>query len=235
MKKNVFVSGLAVAALLFTLTSCDEDDDVMEQQNARVLVVHASPNAPAVDLLVDDKKVNTSALAYPNNTGYLTVGAGNHNIKVNATGTNNSVINANVDLMKGAAYTVFAYDVVSAIKPLVVMDNLATPASGKAHIRFMHLSPNAPAVTVGVLAGSNFMPLFSNRSFETAATATANQAFISVDAGTFTVQVRAAGTNDAVLTVPNVTLQAGKIYTVFAQGLVGNSTSPLGASVIMHN
>jgi len=232
---NLLGKGLAAFAVLFSLASCDDDDDVMEAENARVLVVHASPNAPGVDLLVDNNKVNTSALTYPNNTGYLTVADGNHNIKVNATGTSTTVINADVNLVKDMNYTVFAYDVVTAIKPLVLMDNLATPASGKAHIRFMHLSPGAPAVTVGVLNGANFTPLFSNRAFETAATATANQAFIPVDAGTYTVQVRVAGTDNAVLTVPNVSLQNGKIYTVFARGIVGNDVAPLGASVILHN
>lgn len=235
MKRNLLGKGLAAFALLFSLTACEDDDNVMEPENARVLVVHASPDAPGVDLLVDNTKVNAAALAYPNNTGYLTVAAGNRNIKVNAAGTSTSVINADINLAKDAAYTVFAYDVVSAIKPLVLVDNLAAPATGKAHIRFMHLSPNAPAVTVGVLTGTTFTPLFSNRSFETAATATANQGFTPVDAGTYTVQVRVAGTETAVLTVPNVALQGGKIYTVFAQGLVGNTTSPLGAGVIVHN
>ena len=231
---NLLGKGMAALALLFSVTACD-DDDVMEPENARVLVVHASPDAPGVDLLVDNNKVNSTALVYPNNTGYLSIAEGNHNIKVNATGTSTSVINADVNLVKDMNYTVFAYDVVSAIKPLVLMDNLATPANGKAHIRFMHLSPGAPAVTVGVVNGTAFTPLFSNRTFETAATATANQAFMPVDAGTYTVEVRVAGTDNAVLTVPNVALQSGKIYTVFARGIVGNATSPLGASVIMHN
>ncbi len=231
---NLFGKGLAAFAILLSLTSCD-DDDVMDRENARVLVVHASPDAPGVDLLVDNNKVNASALTFPNNTGYLDVEAGTRNVKVNATGTNTSVINADVTLTKDMAYSVFAYDVASSLKPLVLMDNLAAPASGKAHLRFMHLSPGAPAVTVGVLNGNNFVPLFSNRSFETAATATANQGFTPVDAGTYTVQVRVAGTETAVLTVPNVALQNGKIYTVFARGIVGNQTTPLGASVIMHN
>ena len=236
MKKiKLLGSGLAAFALLFSLTACEDDDDIMQKENARVLVVHASPDAPGVDLLVDNKKVNASALNYPNNTGYLDLEAGNRNIKVNATGTSNTVINADVALTKDMNYSVFAYDMVSAIKPLIVMDNLAAPANGKAHIRFLHLSPGAPAVTVGVLNGSTFVPLFSNRSFETAATATANQNFTPVDAGTYTVQVRVAGTETVVLTVPDVPLQNGKIYTVFARGIVGNQTAPLGASVLLHN
>ena len=234
-KMHLMAKGLTAFALIFSLAACDNKDDVMEAENARVMVVHASPDAPAVDLLIDNNKVNSTALAYPGNTGYLNVAAGNRNIKVNAAGTSNSVIDANVNLMKDMNYSVFAYDVLSAIKPLVLMDDLTAPAAGKAHLRFIHLSPGAPAVTVGVLNGSTFTPLFSDRSFETAASATNNQAFTPVDAATYTVQVRLAGTETAVLTVPDVTLQSGKIYTVFARGQVGSTTSPLGASVIMHN
>jgi hypothetical protein len=118
---------------------------------------------------------------------------------------------------------------------ILVQDDLTTPAAGKAHIRFFHLSPGAPAVTVGVLNGATFTGVFNNRSFETQATATANQAFTPVDAGTYTFDVRLPGTTTSVLTVPGVNLAAGKIYTVFARGVVGSSTTPLGASIILHN
>lgn len=235
--KKIFLGNKWVAAslLLFSLMACEDDEDEMLQQgSAKVMVVHASPNAPAVDLLVDNNKVNTSALAYPGNTGYLDVTAGTRNIKVNAAGTSTTVINADLAFKQDSSYSVYAYDSLAKIKAFAVRDNLAAPASGKAHIRFFHLSPNAPAVTVGVLNGSTFTPVFSNRSFETAATATANAAFTPVDAGTYTFNVR-LGDNTPVLTVPNISLQSGKIYTVFAKGIVGSSTSPLGAEVIVHN
>ena len=234
-KMNLFKNLLMASAILFSLTACEDDDDMVEAEKSRVLVVHASPDAPAVDLLVDNVKVNAAALAYPGNTGYLDVASGNRNIKVNAAGTSTVAINADVSLMANTAYSVFAFDRVSQIKPLVLVDNLTAPATGKAHIRFMHLAPGAPSVTVGVLTGSTFSPVFTNRPFETAATATANQNFTPVDAGTYTFDVRLADGTTSVLTVPNVALQSGKIYTVFARGIVGNTTAPLGASVIVHN
>lgn len=232
MKRTTFF--VATAALLLFSTafvSCKKE----KKEEARVLVTHASPDAPGVDLLVDNSKVNTAPLTFPNSTGYLTVNAGTRNIKVNAAGTSTTVINADVPFTKDKNYSLFAYNQLASIGAILVEDNLAIPASGKAHIRFFHLSPGAPAVTVGVLNGDVFTPVFSNRAFETQATAAANQAFSPVDAGTYTFDVRVAGTSTSVLTVPGVALQAGKIYTVFARGIVGNATSPLGASVIVHN
>lgn len=225
---------LATAALLFSslaFVSCKKE----KKEEARVLVTHASPDAPGVDLLVDNQKVNASALTFPNSTGYLTVTAGTRNIKVNAAGTTTTVINADVPFTKDKNYSLFACNQLSSIGAVLVEDDLTAPASGKAHIRFFHLSPGAPAVTVGVLNGDVFTPVFSNRAFETQTTAAANQAFAPVDAGTYTFDVRVAGSSTSVLTVPGVALQAGKIYTVFARGIVGNSTTPLGASIITHN
>ncbi len=226
--KNLFF-GLALLGLL---SSCDKDETPVE--TAKVNVIHASPDAPGVDLLVDNNKVNTTVLTFPNATGYLTVNAGTRNIKVNAAGTTNSVINANLPFMKDKNYSVYAFNQLPSIGAFMVEDNLAAPASGQAHIRFFHLVPNAQAVTVGTVAGGTFSPVFSNRSFETQASATANQAFTPVPAGTYTFEVRVGGAS--VLNVPGVALAAGKIYTVFAKGLVGGTgVQALGAQIVTHN
>lgn len=235
MKKrfSILTSTFFALAISATLASCDKDDPAPE--TGRVLVTHASPNAPGVDLLVDNAKVNSAPLTFTNNTGYLSVNAGTRNVKVNVAGTSTTVINADLPIAKDKNYSVFATNLVASIGAIAVEDDLATPASGKAHIRFFHLSPGAPAVTVGVLNGSTFTPVFSNRAFETQTTATANAAFSPVDAGTYTFDVRVAGTTTSVLTLSGIALQAGKIYTVYARGIVGNTTTPLGASIIANN
>jgi hypothetical protein len=226
--KHFFIA-LSLSA---SLISCDKDET--PQATASINVIHASPDAPGVDLLVDNVKVNTAALNFPEATGYLKIFAGTRNIKVNATGTNNSVINANLTFTADKYYSVFAYNQLASIGAIVVEDNLTVPATGQAHIRFFHLSPNAPIVTVGTLSGATFTPVFANRSFETQATASANQNFTPVPAGTYTFDVQANGTS--VLTLPGIVLQAGKIYTVFAKGLVGGQgAQALGAQIVTHN
>lgn len=233
MKQKLFLLSSTALVLLFStaLISCKKDK---VKDTSKVNVVHASPDAPGVDLLVDNLKVNTSPLTFPNYTGYLSVTAGTRNIKVNAAGTTTTVINADIPFIKDKNYSLFAFNRLASISAILVEDNLAAPASGKAHIRFFHLSPGAPAVTVGVLNGDVFTPVFSNRAYETQSSATANQAFAPVDAGTYKFDVRVAGSTTSVLTLNNITLQAGKIYTVFANGIVGGTPS-LGAQIILHN
>ncbi|WP_018476815.1 DUF4397 domain-containing protein [Pontibacter roseus] len=229
MKKWMKLMLLAVLPAL-VLTSCDDDDeDITINDMAMVMVVHASPDAPGVDLLVDNSKVNTTALTYPNNTPYLEVESGRRNIKVNAAGTSTSVIDANLDLDANTNYSVFAANTLSAIEPVVLEDDLTTPAAGKAHIRFVHLSPDAPAVDIAVTNGP---VLFSNRTFKSAT------AFTPVDAGTYNLEVRLAGTNTVVLPLPNVQVANGRIYTVFAKGFVAppsGNTNSLGAQIIANN
>lgn len=217
----------AVPALF--LAGCDDDDDGVDLvEEAEVMVVHASPDAPGVDLLVNDVKVNNSPLTFPNNTGYLELPAGTQNIKVNAAGTTTTVINADLNLERDKDYTVFAINTLDNIEALVLEDDLTDPASGMSHVRFVHLSPDAPAVDIAVQGGP---VLFSNRAFKSATP------FTPVSAGTYTLEVRPAGSTTAVLTIPNVELRSGDIYTVFARGFLSppeGNTNTLGAQVIVN-
>jgi hypothetical protein len=217
---------LAMFAAL-ALASCNKKSNpVAPTPQANVMVVHASPNAPGVDLLVDNTIAGTN-LTYPSNTAYLGVNSGTRNIKVNVTGTSTTAINANLALTSGANYSVFACDSVTKISPVVLTDDLTSPASGKAHVRFVHLSPNAPAVDVAVTSGP---VLFANKTFK------GFSAFTPVAAGTYDLEVRLAGTPTVVLPLPGVVLTAGKIYTVFAKGFVGGTgAQALGAQVIVNN
>lgn len=216
---------------LFTMisfTACDDDDDDDVAQ-ARVQVVHASPDAPGVDILIDNDKVNSSALVFPNNTGYLTVNAGTRNVKVNAAGTTTSVINADVPFEANKNYSVFAINRLANIEALLVEDDLSAPAAGKAHVRFIHLSPDAPAVDITTNTGT---VLFGNVAFKS------GTAFTPLDAGTYDLQVRVAGTNTVALPLPGITLEAGKIYTVFARGFLtppAGNTNTLGAQIIVNS
>lgn len=228
MKNLIFA--LAISLSAFTFIGCDDEETPVsptpETSNSLVKVIHASPDAPGVDLLVDNT-IAGSDLTFPNNTGYLTVPSGTRNIKVNVTGTMTTVIEANVNFMGNKNYSVFAVNSVSNIEPLLIEDDLTAPAQGKAHVRFIHLSPDAPAVDITLTDGT---VVFGNRAFKDFT------AFTPLDAGTYDLQVRVAGTNTVALDLPGITVEAGKIYTVFAKGfLSGTGQEALGAQIIINN
>jgi hypothetical protein len=231
--KSLVRNVVGLVALSVFFISCDkDDDDDMESSQAKVMVVHASPDAPAVDVRVNNSVALTN-VSFPTNSNYTSLNAGSTNFKISPTGTTTYVIDANVNIQGNNNYSVFAIDSVSKIKAVVVTDNLTAPAAGKSHVRFFHFSPNAPAVDIAVTGGPI---VFSNRSFNDQASNSGLANFTPLDAGSYNLEVRLAGTNTVVLALPNVPLTAGKIYTVFAKGLVGGTgVRSLGAQVIMNN
>lgn len=191
---------------------------------AWIRVAHASPDAPAVDVWVNGS-VAVSNLAFGQVTEYLLVPAGDYNIKVTPTGVATPVvIDADVTLEKDKAYTVAAADLLASIVPVVYVDDNAQPAPGKAKVNFTHLSPDAPAVDVGVVGGGN---LFTNVAFKGASP------YIEVPAGQYDLEVKLAGTATVVLTLNDVDLEMGMVYTVFAEGLAGGGPPVLQAVIAL--
>lgn len=204
------VAGLAVvaaSAAAFTGGAGASD-------HARVRVIHASPDAPNVDVYANDARV-LADVPFKTASDYLEVPGGDYNFKVYAAGadpaSDTAVIDADATLETGKDYTVVALGLLAEIKPGVFVDNNAAPAAGKAHVRVLHASPGAPNVDIAVKDGP---VLFPDLAFE-------EQAGPSpVDAGTYDLEVRAAGTMTVALAIDGVTLEAGKIYDVLAVGLL---------------
>jgi hypothetical protein len=193
---------------------------------SRILFVHASPDAPAVDIFYGLRQV-ADGLAFPSNTPYRWVLSGSRTVRVNVDDTRTTVIKAAVTLDPRKAYSVFAVDRVSSIAPLVLVDDLTPPAPGNAHVRFVHLSPDAPAVDVALDGGA---VVFGNKAFKE------STPFTPLPAGTYDLEVRVAGTTTVALDLDPITLQAGRIYTVFAKGLLGGTgTQALGAQIIVNS
>jgi LPXTG-motif cell wall-anchored protein len=204
--KKVF-STLAVVVLVLGLVTTV----LADSHKARVRAVHASPDAPAVDILVNDGVAFANA-PFKGITDYAELDSGTYNIKVVPTGAKDPVV-IEADLaLEGKDYTIVALGKLADIEPLVLIDNNSAPAAGKAHVRFVHASPDAPAVDIAVKGGP---VLFSNVAFKGIGD------YLPVDAGTYDLEVRLAGTETVALNVPGLALQAGTVYTVFAMGLAG--------------
>lgn len=231
MSKKFFkLTAAIIASATISFTACTKDDDSTMFYTS-LSVTHASPNAPDVDIYVDNSKVNVNPLSFSSTTGYLkNLVAGKKNIKVNVAGTTTSVINADITFEGNKSYSLFAIDSVSKLSTLLTVDDLTTPATGKAHVRFIHLSPDAPAVDIAVAGLGIGGVVIPNTSFKQAT------AFAPLAAGTYNLEVREAGTANVALVLPPITLADGKIYTVFAKGFLGGTgAQALGAEIIVNN
>jgi hypothetical protein len=201
---------LVLFGLLLALASASAA--LAQSGTAKVRVVHASPDAPAVDVYVDGAKVLTNVPFFAA-SDYLDVPAGEHRFQVTPTGqpAEQAVIDASATVEAGKAYTVAAVGKVAEIKPAILADNLAAPASGKAHVRVVHASPDAPAVDIKVKGGATLIP---NLAFPK------DSGYSPVDAGSYDLVVVPAGTDTIALDLAGTRLEAGKIYDIFAVGLL---------------
>jgi hypothetical protein len=192
------------------------DDPEGNMGGARVRVVHASTDAPAVDVLVDDSVVAAlSDIAFEEISEFVEVPAGTYNVKVVPTGeTSPVVIEADLDLAAATDYTVVATDFLANITPIILTADGSTPAEGNAWVRFFHGSPDAPAVDIAVANGGPV--LISNVSFQEFST------YQEVPAGTYDLEARLAGSMDVALSLPGVTVEDGGTYTAYATGLVAD-------------
>jgi len=206
--KRILVLTVVLVLVLALATSAMAQSDM-----ARVRVVHASPDAPAVDVWVDGSVAFSNA-PFKGITDYASLVPATYNVQVTPTGaTEPIVIDADLTLDANTDYTVVAVGLLADIEPLVLIDNNSTPAAGKAHVRFVHASPDAPAVDIAVADGGPV--LFSNVAFKGIGD------YLPVDAGTYDLEVRIAGTETVALEVPGVALAGSTVYTIFAMGLAG--------------
>ena len=190
--------------------------------DAAVNVVHASPDAPAVDVYVNGEQALTG-LAFGEFSGWVALPAGEHQIQVTAEGAalDTAVIDAMVTIEAGAAYHIAATGLLEEIAPQVYQTDLSMLEDDMARIRVIHTSPDAPAVDVAVTGGD---VLIENLAFPDASD------FLEVPAGTYDLEVRPTGTEDVALALPGVALEAGMVYDIFATGLVADET--LGVLVV---
>jgi hypothetical protein len=210
MKLRFLTLLLAAGALT---AGCSDDDNTGPEGEARLRVVHASPDAPDVDVLLDDAEV-LGDVPYLTASDYLEVPAGDRNLKVNAAGTATTVIDADVSLVDGTDYTVIASGLAEAIEAIVLQDDNSAPAAGNARVRAIHGAPSAPAVDIYVTApGTDLettIPLLAGVEFGDVAD------YVEAPAGDYQVRVTPAGTKTVVIDSGTLTLSSGQVRTAIA-------------------
>ncbi|TGB04008.1 DUF4397 domain-containing protein [Halobacillus salinus] len=213
MKK--LLSSLAAVVLIFgVFAPVAFADNHSGGDMAMVRVLHASPDAPAVDVYVDGNAVVEGA-EFKAATDYMELPAGEHTIEVYAAGTmgeQDPVLSADATVEAGMAYTAAAIGNLDSIELKITQDE--TEASeGMAKVRVGHFIPGAPAVDVGPIGGD---ALFSGAEFPMVTD------YSELEAGTYDLEVRTTdGTQ--LIDLSGTTIESGKVYSAFA---VGTADSP---------
>ena len=198
---------------------------VSAADTAMVRVLHASPDAPAVDVFLDDAKVDSlTNVPFGVISDYLPIPAGDHNVKVYATGTTTGpVIDADVTVATGKMYTIAATGAIAAIAARVIEDT-PSPTCTTAQVRVVHFSADAPAVDVAPAGAAPADAVVKNLAYPTASD------YLALPGGSYDLEVRLAGTTTAALALPGVAVEDCNSYSVFAVGSA--ASTPVGGNAL---
>ncbi|MCA1054542.1 DUF4397 domain-containing protein [Rossellomorea aquimaris] len=179
-------------------------------QPSYVRVLHAVPDAPNVDVYINANRVLRD-VAFKDISDYLTLPAGKYHIDIYPAGTGvSTLISKKVKIEPGKVYTLAAAGTSNKLQLLPYLDDPAVPP-GETKLKFIHLSPDAPSVDIGVKGGDT---VFADISYKEASD------YLTLTPMTVNLEARKAGTKDKVLDIPNVKLEPNQSYTVVAVGLV---------------
>lgn len=184
------------------------------QMNSSIRVFHASPNAPAVDVYANGKLI-VKNLSYKELSQYISVAPGSYNIMVYTSGQmTNPVINTNLNIPANTVFNIAVIGTLPDISLYPIQEPTTAQNFGRPCVRFVHLSPNAPAVDIKLSDGTK---VFTGVGYKGITD------YACVPTGTYTFTVSPTGRENIVLTVPNVKLDPNSYYTLYAVGLVGKS------------
>lgn len=217
-------SVMAFGAVAQSAQESDETADD-EQATSYLRVVHASPDAPAVNVSVDNETV-LSDVPFGAVSDYLSLQAGTYNVTVAAAEDPDTVVFEGEVTLDPASVTTLAAsgeiseDAATSFEPVLISDTAVEPGDNESAVRVVHLSPDAP--TVDITAADGEVVLADNVSFQNASD------YVTVPAGDYTVEIRAATEdNDGeVVTTVDVSLENGTAYSAMAVGYLNPDEAP---------
>lgn len=188
-------------------------------ETANVRAAHMSPDAPNVDIYVDDA-LALDDVPFRAVSDYLTVPVGGRQITITEAGNQSNAVFDGELTLEAMDYTLVAAGELTeeTFEVLPLTDDTTDPGSDTARLRAVHVSPDAPTVDITVEAGP---VLFDGVPFKTAGSGT-------VAPGDYTVQIRPdTETNDGqVVYDADVSLAGGTVYTAFASGYLSPADEP---------
>jgi hypothetical protein len=194
---------LSLAALLFVGAGIAS----AQTGNGFVRVVHASPDAPAVDIYVESNIV-LEALPFREYSDYLPVPAGTYTVSIKVSGTDTTVKSFPVTIGAGRYYTAIAVGYAGGGQPgfdvLALEDDLALPGNNGVKLRVVHGAPGAPEVDIYVT--TPFETLTGKAAALTRVPFKASSPYLTVPTGTYQARVAVAGTK-------TIAIDSGRLIT----------------------
>ena len=196
---------------------------------ATIRFVHAFAGGGPIDVILDGAPI-AQGLAFGTATAYASLPAGDHGLKVVASGQDQSTpyVDKTITVEGGGAYDVIVGGQPGKLDAALFQVSLDAVAVGQARYRVIQASPDLGNVTVQIGNGGNAGS--SATGTDTAngnADASGNgrvgfmadQGSQDIAAGTYTINVFDAGNPDQpALSAPSISLESGRVYDLVVVG-----------------
>lgn len=219
---KLWTRSLGILGLAFIpfLTSCLDDEDhhaVDPTPVAYVSFYHGSPATPGLSIEVDNTLYNSNSFDYSTYFDYYNFRTGKRNFSFNAVNAANSLLDTVVTFEPDKTYSFFISDDEESFLPVIVEDELETPAAGKAMIRLVHLSPDAPEVSLQL--GGEETDLFEDQAYREVSE------FVEIDAERADFNLKTSANGETVVDAKGISIKEGRIYTLVVRGYVASSSN----------
>jgi hypothetical protein len=189
------------------------------EHEAHVRVLHGSPDAPSVDVYVNDEKVDAlSGLEFGDLSDYVAVPGGTYAIKVCATADETvcPIDVPEVEVSDGTKYTIAATNLLASIEAQVLVDD-PSPTADETQVRVVHFSADTPAIDVLTQDGATTV-------VDALAYPNATD-YLALPGGSYDLKVCADADNTVCPLDPGaLDLANGTTYSVFAIGSLEGET-----------
>ena len=205
---RISTKGVLFLAIL-AISACKKDD-TENTQSPFVSFINASPTLGTYNMYLGGTKLNSAAMPFGGIIAYTQYAAGTYTANYTTETGIEPLLGKSVTIAPDSIYSLFLIDKSPNLDALLVNDYIDASLTEKAYIRFINLSPDAPALDLASTSGE--MAVITSKAYKSIST------FIPVAAKDYTFEVRASATGEVKTTMANTTFTAGRYYTIFSRG-----------------
>lgn len=237
---------VCIVSLSIAAAGCGSDSGPGDEI-AHLRVIHAMPEAPAVDLVVDGRTV-AEAVSYTQASAFADVPAGPAAIELRLAGGAGTHALSGGDLEAGQRYTLLfgaaaradglaliadtAIGVPTTPPPVSPSDTGAIPGENKVKIRIIHNAPAAPPLDVYVSGADDVLagitPAIEPFTYGVGL-APEFPGYMERDPGVYRIRFTADGTTDVLFDTGPVSMAAGQVRSFI---LFSSDTTGMGIAVV---
>jgi hypothetical protein len=219
MRTIIVSTALALTAGFLALGGCNDGNG--GGGGAKVRVVNASMDYPAVDMYLDDK-LKIADVGYETGSPYLKVDADTYATEFTSAGASSALATFNQNYSNDDRYTLLALGRTGSFQVLTLNETADEAPKGESRIRLVNAASDAGNLDVYLTDADTALvdaaPTFADVPGDTLASG----GFVVVDSGAYRLRVTAAGsTSDVRLDVAAVDLASKAVYTFVLTGTTG--------------